>query len=129
MKKFWSFWIFIILFRFASCIHYNAMSSFGERVLPIWLVGILMGGCSLMQLFLDVPAGILLDKYGYKKLLKVTTLFFITAALSLFLGLNKWTYLWTLLFSIFGWLFYTPGVSAYLLLQSSKKNMGKMLLI
>lgn len=127
MKKFWPFWIFIVLFKFAADLHYDVMSPLGERILPIWLVGVLIGGCSLMQLFLDIPAGFLLDKYGYKRFLKMTTLFFMVAVLSLLFGLNKVTYFWTLIFSVFGWLFFSPGTSAYILLKATKENMGKFL--
>lgn len=129
MKRIFNFWIFIALFKFAACIHYNAMSVFGERVLPIWVVGIFIGLASVIQLILDVPAGFLLDKYGYKKLLKLTTLFFMFAATFLLFGLNRWTYLITLFLATFGWLFFSPGVNAYTLAYASKENAGKLLSI
>ncbi len=58
------------------------MSPLGERLLPLWVVGFLMGGASLVQLLLDVPAGRLLDRYGYRKLLTLTMLIFFLGALA-----------------------------------------------
>lgn len=125
--RFLPFWIFLILFKFGGDLHFDSMSPLGERVLPIWIVGIVIGLASLLQLVLDVPAGFLLDKYGYKKLLKITTLVFIFAASFLFLGLNQYTYILTLMLGCFGWLFYGPGVNAYALSHAPKEEAGRFM--
>lgn len=121
------FWFFLTLFKFGGDIHFNSMSPLGEKIFPIWIVGLLIGGASLFQLIFDVPAGFILDKYGYKRFLKITTLFFILAVSFLFFGLNKYTYILTLLFSVFGWLFYGPGVNAYVLSQAPQKDTGRFI--
>lgn len=121
------FWLFLTLFKFGGDIHFSSLSSLGERVLPIWIVGIVIGAASLMELLLDVPAGFILDKYGYKKFLKITTLLFIFADCFLYFGLNQYTYLLTLFLGAFGWLFYAPGVNAYVLSQAPKESAGKFI--
>lgn len=124
IKLFLPFWLFLILFKFGSGLHFTLMSPLGAKVLPIWIVGLVMGAASLIQLILDVPAGFILDKYGYKKLLKITTLLFALAVMFLLFGLNTYTYLLTLFGSCFGWLFFGPGVNAYVLSHSPKKEPG-----
>ena len=54
--KFFPFWIFLIFFKFGGGLHYSLLSQLGEKFLPLWLVGILIGGSSFVQLLLDVPA-------------------------------------------------------------------------
>ncbi|MBP6086523.1 hypothetical protein KA478_05135 [Patescibacteria group bacterium] len=56
----------------------------------------------------DIPAGRLLDKYGYKKLLIVGTIIFLGATGVLIFGLNQYTYLISMFISIFGRLFFGP---------------------
>lgn len=121
------FWLFLTLFKFGGDIHFASMSSLGERVLPVWIVGIVIGLASLVELLLDVPAGFILDKYGYKKFLKITTALFIFADCFLYFGLNKYTYLLTLFLAAFGWLFYGPGINAYVLSQAPKKDTAKFI--
>lgn len=127
LHKFLPFWLFLVLFKTGASFHYSLMSLFGERVLPVWIVGILIGLSSSIQLILDVPAGFLLDKYGYKKLLKVTTILFVISVVFLLAGLDKWTYLLTLFLSCFGWLFFGPGVNAYVLSHSPKDKPGEFI--
>jgi len=125
--RFLPFWIFLILFKFAACIHFNLMSPYGEMIFPLWFVGLVIGGASLIQLIFDVPAGLILDKYGYRKFLAITVVLFILAAILLLFGLNKFTYLMTLFMASFGWLFFGPGVNAYVLTHASKDNAGRFL--
>lgn len=124
VKLFLPFWLFLILFKFGSGLHFTLMSPLGAKVLPIWAVGIVMGAASFIQLVLDVPAGFILDKYGYKKMLKITTILFIFSVTFLLLGLNIYTYLLTLFVGCTGWLFFGPGVNAYVLSHSPKKEPG-----
>ncbi|MSU55824.1 MAG: MFS transporter [Candidatus Taylorbacteria bacterium] len=121
------FWFFLLLFKFGGGLHYSLISPLGEKFFPLWLVGILMGGCSVVQLLLDVPAGHLLDRFGYLRFLKITTAIFLIAALSLTLGLTKITYLLSLLFSIFGWLFFGPGLNAYVLSHAPRESAGRFM--
>jgi MFS family permease len=125
--KFTPFWIFLILFKFAAVLHYSLMSPLGERLLPLWVVGFLMGGASLVQLLLDVPAGRLLDRYGYRKLLTLTTIIFFIGALCLFFQFTLVTYLASMTLSIFGWLFFGPGINAYLLSSAPKAIAGRFM--
>jgi MFS family permease len=125
--KFIPFWIFLILFKFGAGLHYVLMPVFGERVFPVWAVGLLIGGASLIQMLCDVPAGKLLDRYGYRRLLMVTTIAFIVAAIALLSGFSVFAYILTLSLSIFGWLFFTPGINAYMLSQAPKSAAGKFM--
>ena len=125
--SFLPFWFFLLLFKFGAGTHYSLISPLGEQFFPLWMVGILMGGCSIVQLLLDVPAGHLLDRFGYLRLLKITTAIFLVAALTLTFGLTKVTYLLSLLFSIFGWLFFGPGLNAYVLSHAPKETAGRFM--
>jgi MFS family permease len=127
LKYFWKFlpfWLFLIFFKFSACLHFNLMSPYGERVLPIWIVGLVMGATSLLQLVLDVPTGFILDKYGYKKFLKITTVIFMIAVIFLLYRLNFWTYILTSFVSCFGWLFFSPGLNAYVISHAPKDKAG-----
>ncbi|MCX6715164.1 MAG: MFS transporter [Candidatus Uhrbacteria bacterium] len=127
LKHYLPFWIFMILFKFGAGLHYTLMAPLGERIFPIWIIGFLAGGCSLIQLFFDVPAGHLLDRYGYLRMLKITTVTFLFAAVCFLFGLTQLTYFLTLFFSIFGWLFFSSGINAYVLSQAPKEHTGKFM--
>ncbi len=125
--KFLPFWIFLIFFKFGGGLHYSLISPLGEGLFPLWIIGLLMGGGSIVQLLFDVPAGYVLDRYGYIKFLKITTFFFLIAATSFIFGLTKITYLISIIASTFGWIFFAPGVNAYILSQTPKENAGKFI--
>ena len=72
-RKFSPFLLFLTSFKFGAGLHYTLMSPFGERLFPLWLVGLMIGLAALAQLLLDIPAGHMLDTYGYRKMLKITT--------------------------------------------------------
>ncbi|MEJ0001593.1 MAG: MFS transporter [bacterium] len=103
------------------------MSPFGERLFPLWLVGLMIGLAALCQLLLDIPAGYMLDRYGYRRMLKATTLFFMAAVVCLLFGLSKISFVLSLVASIFGWLFFGPGISAYSVNQSAKGSVSMFL--
>ncbi len=117
-------WIFAFLFKAGAGLHYTLIPTLGERVFPLWAVGLLIGGAALVQAILDVPAGYLLDRFGYVKLMKMGTTCFIIGALSFVFGLTIWTYLFNIALSIIGWLFFGPGVDAYVLVMAPKKIAG-----
>jgi MFS family permease len=125
--RFLPFWIFLVFFKFGAGIHFSVLSPLGEQLLPLWAVGCLIGGGSLVQLLLDVPAGYLLDRFGYLKLLKVTTFIFLFAAVCLMFGLTRTTYVLSLIMSTFGWLFFNPGINAYVLSHAPKQHAGKFI--
>ena len=79
------FWLFLAFFKFAGALHYTLLAPFGESLLPLWIVGLLIGGESLIQATLDLPAGWLLDRLGYRRMLVVSTVaFIITSACFVF---------------------------------------------
>ena len=119
------FWLFLIFFKFAGALHYTLLSPFGEQLMPLWIAGLLIGGESLMQVLLDVPAGYMLDKFGYRRLLKYTTVFFMASATCIAFGLTPTTYLLTIFLSIFGWLFFVPGMNAYILSHTTDEEAGR----
>lgn len=118
--RFWPFWLFLGFFKFSAGMHYSLISPLGEELLPLWVVGLLMGGGSLLQLLLDVPAGHIMDRYGYLKFLKVTTVAFFVAGACLMFGLTDVTYILSIVFATVGWLFFGPGVDAYVLSHAPK---------
>ncbi len=124
-KDFLPLWIFTTLFQTGGALSYTVFAPLGEKVLPIWLVGVLIGVASLIQLVLDIPAGIALDRYGYVRFLRITTSIFFVAVLVLLLPFQGWTYLLMLALTSFGWLFFDPGVQAYMLSSSPQAFAGK----
>ena len=124
--RFLPFWAFLVLFKFAGGLHYVLMPPFGEHFMPVWTVGVLIGGASFIQLLLDVPSGYLLDRFGYVLLFRVSTFTFFLAALCIAIGLTEITYFASVFLSIFGWLFFTPGVDAYSLSQATPAAEGKL---
>lgn len=125
--KFIPFWIFLVLYKLGGALHYSLISPLGEKLLPLPIVGLLMGGGSLIQLLLDVPAGHLLDRFGYLKLLKVTTFIFLFAGVALVFNFTLVTYLISLIAATFGWVFFGPGVNAYILSHAPLHNAGKFI--
>ncbi|MFA6304382.1 MAG: MFS transporter [Patescibacteria group bacterium] len=122
--KFIPFWIFLIIYKLGGSLHYSLISPLGERLLPLWIVGLLMGGSSIIQMLLDVPAGHFLDRFGYLKLLKLTTFIFLFAGIAFIFNFTIATYIISLIAATFGWVLFGPGVNAYILSQAPKKNSG-----
>lgn len=125
--KFLPFWIFMVFFKFGGGLHYTLIPALGERVLPVAIVGLVMGGSSVIQILLDVPAGLLLDRFGYKRMIAITTAVFIVAVLLFIFPFSTAVFLVSVLISSFGWLFFGPGISAYALAQSANRSFGKFL--
>ena len=123
--KFLPFWIFLVFFKTGGGIHFILSAPLGEKLFPLWFVGLFVGAISAIQVFLDVPAGFLLDKFGYRRLLKVGTAFFLIAATLLTFELTQITYLLSFVIAAFGWLFYGPGVNAYILSHTTKNHAGR----
>lgn len=121
------FWFFLTLFKLAAGLHYTMMAPLGAQVFPIWLVGVLIGVAAFIQLCFDVPAGYLTDRFGYRTMLIVTTLFFLAAGTCFLFGLTKSVFLCSLACSIFGWQFFTPGTTAYTISQSEEKYIGRLI--
>jgi len=119
------FWLFVFLFKFAAGLHYTLLSPLGERIIPVWIVGIIIGAASLGQLIFDVPAGFILDRFGYIRMLTIGTGIFFLGAVALFFGLTIVTYSITIFFSFLGWLFFGPGINAYTLLQAPQTAGGR----
>lgn len=128
-KTFLPFLIFLTFFKFGGGLHYTMMAPFGEKVFPLWLVGLVIGIVGFIQMALDMPAGYLLDKFGYKKLLKLTTGLFFLASLFFLFGPTPASFVMTLLVGAFGWLFFGPGTSAYTLIQSPRAMIGRFVAV
>lgn len=123
----WPFWAFILLYKIGAALHYSLNSPLGEKVVPLWAVGIAMGLAAGIQLVLDVPAGFLLDRLGYRRLLRIGTSIFLVAISCLFFELTPTTYFLTLGISALGWLFFMPGISAYILAAANPENAGRFM--
>jgi len=118
------FWLFALLFKFGAGLHYTLLSALGTRILPVWIVGLLIGGASFIQLVLDVPAGFLLDRFGYVRILRITTFVFLLATATLLFGLTPLSFALTLLLGTCGWLFFGPGSNAYMLVRAPWESAG-----
>src|SRR5579872_3093719 len=121
------FWTFLIFSHFGANVHYSLISPLGEKLFPLWLIGILMGGVSFINIFLDVPIGALLDRFGYLRFLKISTVFFLAGTLLFLFGLNKTIFISSLILTTIGWLLSSPATSAYALSKSSKTGTGRFL--
>ena len=102
LKKFLPFWLFIVLFKFGAGLHYTLLAPLGEKVFPIWAVGLLIGGGAFLQLLLDVPAGMILDRFGYIRMLKITTVAFLGAVAMFFFGFNQIVFIATIYLGAIG---------------------------
>ncbi|HLD04679.1 MAG TPA: MFS transporter [Candidatus Nanoarchaeia archaeon] len=124
LSSFLFFWAFLLLFKFGAGLHYTLLSPLGERLLPLWVVGALISLGSLIQLILDIPAGIVLDRWGYKKILTLGTLVFVLAGIALFFQFSSFYYILSIFLATIGWLFFGPGGNAYALSHATKKTAG-----
>ena len=122
VSKYLFFWLFLVFFKLGAGLQYTLLPVLGARVLPIWIVGALMFLSTSLQILLDIPAGKLLDKFGYKKMIMVGTFGAIIGVLLYFYGITIYTLILSIFLVDFGWLFYTPGGSAYILSHASKSN-------
>ncbi|MBI5798630.1 MAG: MFS transporter [Candidatus Yonathbacteria bacterium] len=129
LSKLLPFGVFILLFKFGAGLHFTLLAPLGARVFDVWVVGLLIGGAALLQLLHDVPAGFALDRFGYLRLLWVTTAAFIVATSVLIAGLTPMTFIATLFLGAFGWLFYGPGIDAYLLSMTPVEYAGRIVSI
>lgn len=121
------FWLFIVLFKFGAGIHYSLFAAIGARFLPVWEVGLIVGGMVIVQLVLDVPAGFLIDRFGPLRLLRVSIFCFLIAGVALLFPLSLTTYGVSAVFSELGWLFFLPGITTYLLSHGTPKVIGRLL--
>ena len=119
-------WFYIVLFKFGAGIHYAMIAVLGAQILPFWLVGLCVSYASLIELVCDIPAGFFLEKYGYLRMLRLTTILFLCAAGALLFGLTPLTYFISITFGAFGWLFFTPGINAYLLAHGAVPIIGRL---
>lgn len=124
LRTFYAFFIFLTAYKFAAVLHYSLLSPLGERLLPLWIVGLLIGGESFLQMFLDVPAGHLIDRFGKKRMLAIGWIAFVAAGASL-MHFSLFNYIMSIAFSIIGWLFLQPGTSAYMLAYAEKDSGGR----
>lgn len=126
-KEFKWFWIFCLLFKTGAWLHFTILAPLGERVMPLWIVWIAIWCASILQLILDIPAWYILDKFWYRRLLRITTVIFIAAAMLLLYDLTIGTYVLMLIISSIWRLFFGPWVNAYTLSQAPKDNAGQFI--
>lgn len=125
--SFLGFWLFLVFFKFGGGLHYAMNAPLGERLLPLWAVGLLMSLASVIQMIFDIPAGKMLDRFGYKKMLAIGTGIFLVSIVLLFFTNNAVLFIISILLASFGWLFFGPGRNAYALSHATKKNSGKFM--
>ncbi len=124
--SFTPFWFFVLLFKFGAGIHYSIIAVLGSRVLPLPLVGLFIGLAAFLQVALDVPAGFMLERYGYLHMLRISTICFFLAGVIIIPGLTPLTFILSTVLSGLGWLFFTPGLEAYLLAHSPITLFGRI---
>ncbi|MBU6323345.1 MAG: MFS transporter [Patescibacteria group bacterium] len=126
LKAFLAFWLFLAVDKFALTLHYSLLSPLGERLLPLWIVGLLIGGESFLQMLLDVPAGRIVDRFGRRRMLFVG-LAALSAAALLLMDFTLPTFIASIACSVLGWLFLAPGTNAYLLSYAQRETSGRFL--
>ena len=124
LSSFLFFWAFLLLFKFGAGLHYTLLSPLGERLMPLWIVGLLISLGSILQLVLDIPAGMMLDRWGYKRALAWGTFIFVIAGILLFFQFNVPYFIASVFLATIGWLFFGPGRNAYALSHATKKVSG-----
>lgn len=125
-RPFVASWIYILLFKIGAILHYATIAVLGAQVLPIWAVGFGNAAASTLQLVLDIPAGMLIQRYGAARMLSLSTCMFILAAGVWLFGPSVPAYLASLLASSLGWLFFTPANTAYLLAHAPLSHIGRL---
>ncbi len=127
LSKFKRFWIFLCIFKLGASLHFTILAPLGEKVLPVWIVWFVIGAAAGLQLVLDIPAWYMLDKYWYRKMLKITTVIFMIAAWLLLYELTIATFILTTMIATLWWLFFWPWASSYTLSHSPKSHAGEFL--
>ena len=125
-RAFFLFWLAIAAYKFAATLHYTLLSPLGAALMPLWIVGLLIGAESFLQVLLDVPAGHLVDRFGRKRMLAVGIMAFAGAAF-LFIQFSLIAYVGSIALSVVGWLFMAPGVNAYVLGHAERETGGRFL--
>lgn len=120
-------WIFVLLFKLASAIHYAILPVFGELILPIWLVGVILSAATFIQLPFDLLSGIILNRLGHSRTLVFSCAAFSVSAAVFVFGLNITTFLLSVVFATFAWLFFTPALNTYILDHATKANTEKLI--
>lgn len=95
--------------------------------MPVWLIGLIISIAAGLQMIFDVPAGRLLDKWGYKKLMIICTIVFIVSGSLLFFGVTRPLLVSSIALGVFGRLFYSPGSNAYILSHADKARSEKFM--
>lgn len=126
LSTFFFFWLAIAAYKLAATLHYTLLSPLGSHLMPLWIVGLLIGGESLLQVLLDVPAGRLVDRFGRKRMLGVGLFAFMLAGL-LFTRFSLVSYVASIALSVIGWLFLAPGTNAYVLAYAERETSGRFL--
>ncbi|OYV27840.1 MAG: hypothetical protein B7W98_00900, partial [Parcubacteria group bacterium 20-58-5] len=126
LGAFLPFWLYLTIDKFALTLHYSLMAPLGERLLPLALVGLLVGGESFLQMLLDVPAGFIVDRFGRKRMLFVGIAALIASAL-LLMAFSLPHFIMSIAFSVVGWLFMGPGVNAYILSYAKRESSGRFI--
>ena len=121
------FWLFLLFFKFGGNIHYTLLSPLGEGFFNAEIAGIIIGLSSLIQLGLDIPAGLLLDRFGYIRMLRIGTIAMVITALSLAFIPGSLGFVVSALLSSLGWVFLAPGVNAYLLSSAPKEKVEQFM--
>ena len=121
------FWIFILLFHFGGNVNFTYLPILGDKLTTVSIAGLIVSLISFIQLCLDVPAGFILDRFGYVKMLKIGTCIFIVSCLSLAFSTGITGFIITSIISGLGWLFLMPGSNAYVLSIAPKELAEKFI--
>jgi MFS family permease len=116
------FWIFLLMFKFGAGLDYALLSPLGSHILPLWIVGLVMSAASLFQLTMDIPAGRILDMFGYKRVMMFGTLLALIGVALFFYGITIVSFIFSIILVYTGWLFFEPGKNAYVLSSAKPKN-------
>jgi MFS family permease len=118
---FWGLFVFQLGFGLYGYLFTLYLESLGATAFQI---GILIGAQGLLRIAVNLPAGIMCDRFSRRKIIVLTTLVTVPAALSFGLAQNWWQVLPGMLVIVLGNLG-TPSFSSYLADAGTETDRGR----
>jgi MFS family permease len=118
---FWGLFVFQLGFGLYGYLFTLYLESLGASAIQI---GILVGAQGLLRIAVNLPAGILVDRFSRRKIIVLTTLLTVPAALSFGFAQNWWQVLPGMLVIVLGNLG-TPSFSSYLADAGADTDRGR----
>ncbi|MBI4121289.1 MAG: MFS transporter [Parcubacteria group bacterium] len=118
-------WIFLVMYKLGGSLHYSIISPLGEQLMPLWVVGAVISASSFVQMILDVPAGYILDRFGYLRFLKISVVAFLVAGIAFMYDLTIVTYAISMVAATISWLLVPLATNAYVLAHAPEERSSR----